>query len=178
MSGKRRFDKEIVELAQRGDEGAFAILLSQIEPMLRSFFISRIGVRVDVDDLIQNTLLRVHRGLPDLNDRSRLKSFTMKAAIYELQDFYRGRYSGKERLFDADPPTNYSNDAEEIGADIDVQRALNALSHKARTIMELREYGYRYEEIAQKLGTTVAAVKMQVKRAFEKMREVLDAPNP
>lgn len=178
MSGKRRFDKEIVELAQRGDEGAFTILLSQIEPMLRSFFISRIGVRVDVDDLIQNTLLRVHRGLPDLNDRSRLKSFTMKAAIYELQDFYRGRYSGKERLFDADPPPSYSNYAEELGADIDAQRALNALSDKARTIMELREYGYRYEEIAQKLGTTVAAVKMQVKRAFEKMRDVLDAPNP
>jgi RNA polymerase sigma-70 factor (ECF subfamily) len=176
MSGKRRFDKEIVELAQDGDEGAFAILLSQIEPMLRSFFISRIGVRVDVDDLIQNTLVRVHRGLPDLNDRSRLKSFTMKAAIYELQDFYRGRYSSKERLFDTDPPSSYSDDAEEVGADIDTQRALNSLSDKARTIMELREYGYRYEEIAQKLGTTVAAVKMQVKRAFEKMREVLDAP--
>lgn len=178
MSGKRRFDKEIVGLAQEGDEDAFAILLSHIEPMLRSFFISRIGARVDVDDLIQNTLVRVHRGLPDLNDRSRLKSFTMKAAIYELQDFYRGRYSSKERLFDADPPSNYSDGAEEAGADIDAQRALNALSDKARTIMELREYGYRYEEIAQKLGTTVAAVKMQVKRAFEKMREVLDAPDP
>jgi RNA polymerase sigma-70 factor (ECF subfamily) len=102
----------------------------------------------------------------------------MKAAIYELQDFYRGRYSSKERLFDTDPPSSYSDDAEEVGADIDTQRALNSLSDKARTIMELREYGYRYEEIAQKLGTTVAAVKMQVKRAFEKMREVLDAPNP
>jgi len=177
MPGKRRFDKELVEKAQLGDEDAFTTLLSHIEPMLRAFFISRIGARVDVDDLIQNTLLRVHRGLPDLNDRARLKAFTMKAAIYELQDFYRGRYSAKERLFDTDPEPDYPDDGDDIGADIDARRALDALPAKARTIMELREYGYRYEEIAQKLDTTVAAVKMQVKRAFEKMREELEAPD-
>jgi RNA polymerase sigma-70 factor (ECF subfamily) len=39
--------------------------------------------------------------------------------------------------------------------------------------MELREYGYIYREIAQMLDTTEAAVKMQVKRAFEKMRDAL-----
>jgi RNA polymerase sigma-70 factor (ECF subfamily) len=39
--------------------------------------------------------------------------------------------------------------------------------------MELREYGYLYREIAQMLDTTEAAVKMQVKRAFEKMKDAL-----
>ena len=39
--------------------------------------------------------------------------------------------------------------------------------------MELREYGYRYEEIANIVGSTEAAIKMQVKRAFEKMRDML-----
>lgn len=177
MSGKRRFDLHLVEDAQRGDEAAFTALLERIEPMLRAFFISRIGSRVDVDDLIQNTLLRLHRGIGDLNDAARLKSFTMKAAIFELQDYYRGRYSAKERLFDPESPPDAIDDASTAGISVDVERALGALSEKARTIMELREFGYRYEEIAEKLDTTEAAVKMQVKRAFDKMRETLEPPD-
>jgi RNA polymerase sigma-70 factor (ECF subfamily) len=54
-----------------------------------------------------------------------------------------------------------------------VEKALEALSPKARRIMELREYGYLYREIAQMLDTTEAAVKMQVKRAFDTMKEAL-----
>ena len=56
---------------------------------------------------------------------------------------------------------------------LDLERALEMLSPRARRIIELREYGYRYEEIAEIIGTTEAAIKMQVKRAFEKMRSVL-----
>lgn len=146
--------------------------------MLRSFFISRIGARSEVDDLVQNTFLRLHRGLPDLRDNTRLKSFTMRAAIFELQDFYRGRYAPKEHLFESDSLQEHADDEAEVGAALDLDRAFEALSEKARTIMELREHGFRYEEIARRLDTTEAAVKMQVKRAFEKMREVLEAPDP
>ena len=49
------------------------------------------------------------------------------------------------------------------------------LSPRARYILELREYGYRYKEIADMIDTSEAAVKMQVKRAFERMRRLLVA---
>lgn len=178
MSGKRRNDRQIVEHAQQGDDEAFALLLTRIEPMLRSFFISRIGARSEVDDLVQNTFLRLHRGLPELRDNTRLKSFTMRAAIFELQDYYRGRYGPKEYLFDPDSFQDHADYEEDAGVAVDLNRAFQALSDKARTIMQLREYGFRYEEIARKLDTTEAAVKMQVKRAFEKMREALGAHKP
>ncbi|NQV72008.1 RNA polymerase sigma factor [bacterium] len=163
----------LVERAKKGDEGALSALLTKIEPALRSFFIARIGRRIDVDDLVQNTLLRVHRGLPDLKDNARLKAFAMKGALYELQDFYRGRYTPKEALFDAhEPPDVLSNDADPEDK-MDVEQALSSLSPKAREIIELREYGYKYEEIAEMVGSTEAAIKMQVKRAFEKMKDTL-----
>jgi len=163
----------LVERAKNGDEGALSELLIAIQPALRSFFISRIGSRIDVDDLVQNTLLRVHRGLPDLKDNSRLKAFAMKGALYELQDFYRGRYTPKESLYDAhDPPEVISNDSRPEDV-MDVEQALSSLSPKAREIIELREYGYKYEEIADMVGSTEAAIKMQVKRAFDRMRDAL-----
>lgn len=174
MSDSISFDVALVEQARDGDGEAFGAIVEKIEPMLRAFFTSRIGRRAEVDDLVQNTLLRLHRGISDLNDAHRLKSFAMKAAVFELQDYYRGRYSGKEHLYDPDQPPVV--DATEAGTDasIDFERVMGALSEKARTILEMREYGYRYVEIARSLNTTEAAVKMQVKRAFEKLRETFD----
>lgn len=165
----------LVERARSGDERARAALLSTLQPALRAFFIQRIGLKPEVDDLVQNTLLRVHSSLGDLKQPDRLKGFAMKAALFELQDLYRGRYGPKEHLYDPETPpegNNHHSDST-AGLKMDVEKALNTLSPKARRIVELREYGYRYEEIAEMLGSTEAAIKMQVKRAFEKLRSVL-----
>ena len=163
----------LVTSAKKGDQDALSAVLKRIEPALRSFFINRIGRRIDVDDLVQNALLRVHRGLPDLKDDSRLKAFAMKGALYELQDFYRGRYTPKEALFDAHDPPEIGATDPRVGDKLDVEQALSSLSPKAREIIELREYGYKYEEIADMIGSTEAAIKMQVKRAFDRMRDAL-----
>jgi RNA polymerase sigma-70 factor (ECF subfamily) len=167
------FDPARVERAQDGDEQARSALLTSIEPILRGYFIKRIGKQTEVDDLVQNTLLRVHRGLEDLEKPGSLKSFAMKAALFELQDYYRGRYDMKEHLYDPEMPPERTGPDRSGGDNIDVERALEALSPKARRIMELREYGYRYREIAQMIDTTEAAIKMQVKRAFDTMRDAL-----
>ncbi len=164
---------KLAAAAQDGDESALTLLLENLQNIFRGFFIRRIGSRADVDDLVQNALVRVSTSLVDLRDPDRLKGFAMKAALFELQDYFRGRYSAKETLFDALAPperTTYQTDA---AASIDVERALAQLSPKARRIIELREYGYHYEEIADMLGTTEAAVKMQVKRAFDKLRQII-----
>jgi len=167
------FDPDRVRQAQNGDEAAQNDLLRRLEPILRGYFIKRIGKNADVDDLVQNTLMRVHDGLEDLKKPGSLKSFAMKAALFEIQDYYRGRYDMKEALYDPEVGPRRTTDPDDRSADVDVERALDVLSPKARRIMELREYGYIYREIAQMLDTTEAAVKMQVKRAFEKMREAL-----
>ena len=159
--------------AKQGDETALSQLLKELEPRMRAFFTSRIGRRPDVDDLVQNSLLRVHRGLADLKDDSRLKAFAMKGALYELQDYYRGRYTPKEALFDMHDAPEVADWPGVAGASLDVERALSSLSDKAREIIELREHGYKYEEIADMIGSTEAAIKMQVKRAFERMRDAL-----
>ena len=173
MAGKSVFHSEVVLRAQQGDEKARNDILEALNQILRAFFIKRIGLKPEVDDLVQNTLLRVHRGLADLKDQSSLKAFAMKAALFELQDLYRGRYSAKELLYDPDhAPEQRAKDAP-TNRQIDIEKALNALSPKARRIIELREFGYRYEEIAEMIGSTEAAIKMQVKRAFEKLRGLL-----
>jgi len=167
------FDPAVVERAQAGDERARAQLLSRLESLFRRFFMSRIGAREEVDDLVQNALLRVHTSLDVLQRPDRLKAFAMKAAVFELHDFYRGRYSSREARFDPDLPAPGVTDPEQTGLRVDLDRALDVLTPRARKILELREMGYLYKEIADMVGTTEAAVKMQVKRAFERLRDAL-----
>lgn len=165
--------EHLADRAKQGDEQARNDLMKALEPIMRGFFINRIGLRGDVDDLVQNSLVRVHRSLPDLKDNARLQAFAMKGALYELQDWYRGRYRAKEQLFDAHFPPDHPIDPFRPSDRMDLDRALESLSAKAREIIELREHGFKYEEIAGMIGSTEAAIKMQVKRALERMRDIL-----
>lgn len=169
------FTPDFVDRIQAGDREAEERLLARLRPILHTYFIKRVGLKPEVEDLIQNTLIRIHRGLSDLQRSDRFMGFAMKAALYELHDLYRGRYGSREALYDpADPPSEAAGTANS-SATIDVERALSILSPRARQILELREYGYRYKEIADMIHTSEAAVKMQVKRAFERMRRLLVA---
>ncbi len=166
------FHPQLVSQAQKGDKVAVELVLKRLTPVFRSFFLRRVGDAFIVDDLVQNSLLRVHTGLGALKDPRRLRAFAMKAALFELHDLYRGRYGPKERLFDPVAlPERPANTGVWAGSNVDLERALSVLTPHARRILELREYGYRYKEIAALLDTTETAVKMQVKRAFERMRE-------
>jgi RNA polymerase sigma-70 factor (ECF subfamily) len=165
--------EHLAQRAKNGDDEARNDLMKALEPIMRGFFINRIGLRGDVDDLVQNSLVRVHRSLPDLKDNSRLQAFAMKGALYELQDWYRGRYRAKERLFDAHAPPDHQVDPFRPADRLDLDRALDSLSPRAREIIELREHGFKYEEIAGMIGSTEAAIKMQVKRAFDRLRDIM-----
>ena len=166
---------EVVARAKAGDRDSEERILERLRPILHTYFIKRIGLKPEVEDLIQNTLLRVHNGFKDLEYPERFMGFVMKAALYELHDLYRGRYSGREALFDPAVPPNDSSIESNSGNLLDAEKALSVLSPHARKILELKEYGYRYKEIAEMIDSSEAAVKMQVKRAFERMRRLLVA---
>lgn len=162
----------LVRRAQAGDRSAESALLAALEPIVRAYFLKRVGRHVHLDDLIQNTLLRVFRGMSDIQDGTRVRGFTMKAALFELQDLFRGRYDTRESSILADLPEPAVG-PERTGLSIDLDRAMAVLTPRAREIMELKALGYKYEEIAGMVDTTEAAVKMQVKRAVEKLRDIL-----
>lgn len=167
------FPPEAVARAQAGDEAARNRLLADVQPIVRAFLVSRIGATPDVDDLTQNTLVRILRGLDALQHPDRFKALAMKAALFELQDHYRGRYATREALFDPDLPEPGATEPADTALAMDLRAALAQLTPHARRILELREMGYPYLEIAAALGTSEAAVKMQVKRAFERLRGLL-----
>lgn len=170
-----RLDPDVIDRAREGDAAAVNLVLARLRPVFEEFFRWKVRDRFLANDLVHNALMRVHKGLKQLRNLDSLKPFAMKAARYELLDMYRGRYSPKELVLDPDktPELVAPSQSVDAGLRLDVNRALNSLTPRARRILELKEFGYRYREIADMLGMTEAAVKMQVRRAFKTMREAL-----
>ena len=164
---------ELVQRARGGDREALSELLSRLEPVFRRFFSSRLPGSAEIDDLTQNSLMRMQRGIADLRDASSLRAFAFSAARFELQDYFRGRYSLRETLIEVLPEELHKQSLPREDEALDVEKALQQLTPQARRVLELREQGFRYQEIADQTGSTEAAVKMQVRRAFEKLREWL-----
>jgi len=170
---RMEFSSALVQRAKEGDDAAVDAVLRGLEPIMRGYFTRRIGHRTEIDDLVQNSLIRVHRSISDLNNVSRLQAFAMKGALYELQDFYRGRYSARELLHEILEPFGPVTEPDRPEDRLDLDRALSSLTPLARRIIELRQLGFKYTEIAAEVDSSEAAVKMQVKRAFEKLRNLL-----
>ncbi|MDE2731847.1 MAG: RNA polymerase sigma factor [Bacteroidota bacterium] len=172
MRVDRRFSPELVRRARSGEEAAINLLLVRLKPVLKKYFSRRLTDTFSVDDLVMNTILRTRNGLPKIRTAESFRAFAFKAASYELHDYYRGRYSPKEILPDPEktPESAAQDTSHTVGLRLDIERALQLLSDRARCIIELKLQGYKYREIAETLDTSEGAVKMQVRRAFAALR--------
>jgi RNA polymerase sigma factor (sigma-70 family) len=82
-------DAALVRAAQAGDEQAIANLLAESLPLVYNVVGKALSGGPDVDDVVQETMLRVVRGLADLQDPERFRSWLIAIAYRQMQD--RGR---------------------------------------------------------------------------------------
>jgi RNA polymerase sigma factor (sigma-70 family) len=81
---------QVVIAAQAGDETALDSLVSGYLPLLYNIVGRALRGHADTDDVVQETMLRVVRGLGDLRDPAAFRSWLVAVAIRQVRD-YRGR---------------------------------------------------------------------------------------
>jgi pectate disaccharide-lyase len=81
----------LVTAAQAGDEAALAALVSAHLPLVYGVIGRALGRHADVDDLVQETMVRVMRGLPGLREPDRFRSWVGAIAQRQVQLHLRGR---------------------------------------------------------------------------------------
>ncbi len=168
----------LMRMAQAGDEAAYARLLKALVPAIRITVRYRIYDEVLVDDVIQETLMTVHRLRhtydPSLPMRPWLNAIAHARSIDALRK--RGRSSGREVFDEAvldqaiDP--NAGRAAEKFMVDQEVGRLLDTLPARQRAVVELvklREMSL--DEAAVESRTSVSAIKALLHRAIENLRK-------
>src|SRR5436189_6381100 len=68
-------ERELLEAARGGDQGAFGRLVDPYRPELHAHCYRMLGSVHDAEDSLQDALLRAWRGLPKFEGRSSLRSW-------------------------------------------------------------------------------------------------------
>jgi RNA polymerase sigma factor (sigma-70 family) len=84
-------DAQTVIAAQAGDAQALDRLLSGYLPLVYNIVGRALNGHADVDDVVQETMLRAVRGLADLRDPDAFRSWLAAVAIRQVRDYCRAR---------------------------------------------------------------------------------------
>jgi RNA polymerase sigma-70 factor (ECF subfamily) len=179
----RGLDELTVARAARGDRGAFRLLVERYErPVfaLLSRMLFRSGRESLVEDLAQETFVRVFRGLADFgrDGRTNLTAWILTIATRLCIDELRKRPLVLEPLDraarDIAGTTRADHDRERVEVAQAIARAVAELSPEFRATFLLREvHDMDYESIAAALSVDVGTVKSRLNRARLALRRAL-----
>lgn len=168
----------LMQQALAGDQRAYAILLQKTASLLRPFLAKRLSFTSEVDDLMQEILISIHKARHTFDGNRPYKPWAYAIAKFRLQDYLRSHYSDQLRqALDLDeleeslhePVTETVISYESISGEV------QKLPEKQATILRLmHQDGYTAKEVAEKLGMNESAVKVAAHRAYKVLREKLE----
>src|ERR1022692_3732435 len=94
----------LVIAAQAGDERALDALLAQCLPLMYNIVGRALNGHADVDDVVQDAMLRVMRGLGDLRDPAAFRSWLAAIAVRQVRDYLRARQAAPVLSLSAEVP--------------------------------------------------------------------------
>lgn len=162
-------DEELVGRLVAGDEAALRELLSRYERPLSSFLYRNTGGR-DVEDLYQETWLRVARHAARFDRSKRFSTWLFQIAVNLCRDWHRRRPPEPQLVPEEPVETTGLGEAEKA---LDVQRLLERLSPDQREVLILRYYHDMTEDqAADVLGCPRGTVKSRTHHALARLSQM------
>jgi RNA polymerase sigma-70 factor (ECF subfamily) len=171
---EERCDVELLRRVAAGDGVAFAKLAIRLGPILRRVLF-RLGLsEVEVDDALQETLIRIWRGSAGFQARSSVSSWACRIAINQGVTALRSR---QEKLPEDRTPPGDTESHWELGVRAQAVRgAVLALPVHLRTVVVLREFeDLTYRSIAEILEVPIGTVMSRLHEARARLRRELAA---
>lgn len=171
-------DKRLAEWmqnAQTGDKTAYDSLLKESAVLLKRYFVSRAESNEAADDLVQETLVSIHRARHTYMVGRPFAPWMYAIARRRLADHWRAR----SRTVPCDVLDESLDwmDSRETSGDTggeEIKETLSFLPENQRRVVELLKVdGLSIKETARELDLSIAAVKVTAHRAYEKLRKTL-----
>jgi RNA polymerase sigma-70 factor (ECF subfamily) len=173
-------DADLVRAFSSGESWAARAIWSRHAPMVYRLLERALGPNGEAEDLTQDVFLRAFAGLPSLRDVEALRSFIYSVALRTLKwELRRRRVRRILRLSD----TGHLPDLPVRGVDSEARQILarfyallEHLGANDRAAFVLRHMeGMKLEEIAERMGVSLATVKRWVGRASQAVSALVEA---
>lgn len=188
-------DEALFRRYQEGDEDAFRLIVERYEPSIKGFLHKRLKDEERVQDLTQDTFLRVHRARDRYDSNRKFSTWIYTIASNLLKNEYRNRSRRRETTFTdlrrdstssgaASRPVEFKADRPdpehlayrgELRAAI--RDAIERMDEHHRIPFVMREVEDRtYEEISDAIGVPVGTVKSRLFRARNAFQQLFPVP--
>ena len=176
-------DRSVVARAVVGDEAAFTELVQWYHARFLRFARHMLRDDAEADDVVQEAFIRIYRALPNYQEQERFESwlFRILANCCRTALSRSRRRSdhlvslGAREARDVYQSPELRNDAAWHSL---LRTALAGLPHDQREAFVLHYVdGHSYETMVTLTGVRQSALKMRVKRACDRLRHMLGAPD-
>ncbi|MEU4163547.1 RNA polymerase sigma factor [Actinoplanes sp. NPDC026670] len=183
MTTTEQIPTDVVVAARSGDRKALNALVTDHLPLVYNFVGRMLGRHADVDDVVQETMLRAVRDLPALREPDRFRPWLMAIARHQVTERHRSRHTVASRTtpFDEEsqePDPDFAG-VTALRLDLSTQRRQTAeatlwLDDDHRETLALwwleAAGALTRAEVAESMGLSVAHAGVRIQR----MREQLD----
>ena len=180
-------DNELMKRVAQGDDESFKLLFERHNRLAWSVIYRQLGNVAASEDLVQEAFLRVYRAAPKYEPSAKFSTWLYTVVTNLCLNYKRDRARDRLRLVGSDEegesnaleqlaavePDEHENDDQQKRTQA-VQQAIQELPENQRMALILSRYEEKsYEEVAEILGVTVAAVKSLTSRARATLKERL-----
>jgi len=170
-------DAALVAATRGGDLSAFAELSRRYRDSYMRFALRIVGDRDDAEDALQSAFIRAYRAIDACRDPSRFGAWLYQIVTNECRTLAIRR-ARRERRIVRDELTLRSTAADlPAGQDVveDIEYALAQLDIDQREAFVMKHVEQlSYEDMAEITGDGISALKMRVKRACARLRDLLE----
>jgi RNA polymerase sigma-70 factor (ECF subfamily) len=175
-------DAGIVRRVLAGDADAYALIVDRYYDRYARFAVHMVGNREDAEEALQDAFLRAYRALDRYEEREKFGGWLLRIVVNECRTVAARRRRRDLRFPDCDPAIwaaamaahAADHPAELAALREELARALEQLPAEQREAVLLKyTEELSYDEIAAVTGAGTSALKMRVKRACERLREIL-----
>lgn len=176
---KDLLDEQIVDAVLGGDTEAFGVIVSRYTARYTRFAVRMLGNREDGEEALQDALVRAYRALGKRNGGSAFGPWFHSILVNQCRTTATRR-ANRQRVLVHDERAlerAVADDAAPVpapGENSEIEVAVAKLDALQREVFLMKYVeGMSYEEIAAVTGVGVSALKMRVKRAADRLRELM-----
>ncbi len=170
----------VIRKVLAGDREQYTVLVNRYKDMVYNIAFRLLGDADAAKDMAQEGFIAAYNALGDFQFNSRFSSWLYRIVVNKCRDHYR---AGKETVpveeicdYVAGPEPSPEKAASCRQTGDAVQQALASLPPDYREVIVLKHIdGLDYQEIAETLGVSVAALKVRAHRGREMLRKLLEA---